>query len=242
MLSDLNNLVRFQQAESDLRRAESALADVPRRKAELQQRLAEERGRLDAARAALDESQRTRRQREGELQTLEAKRTKYKGQLMDVKTNKEYTAVLHEIEGVERDVRACEDQILAEMERAESLGAEIVREEADFKQADAAFRADAARLDQEAARLEGQAAQLRAERDGIMGTLTPSSRDLFARIARLRGTAVSEVRDEMCQACRLKLQPQMYVELKHNDRIVQCPSCSRILYYEPPPPTVLIEP
>ena len=40
----------------------------------------------------------------------------------------------------------------------------------------------------------------------------------------------------------MKLRPQMYVELKHNDRIRQCPSCSRILYYETPPPTVLIEP
>lgn len=242
MLSDLQNLVRFQQAESDVRRVESALADLPRRKTEVQQRLAEERGRLDAARAALEESQRTRRQRESELLSLEARRAKYKGQLMDVKTNKEYTAMLHEIEGVEREVRTCEDQILAEMERAETLGAAVTREEADFRQADAAFRTEAARLDEEAARLELQAAQLRQERDAILGTLTPSSRDLFARIARLRGIAVSEVRDEMCQACRLKLQPQMYVELKHNDRIVQCPSCSRILYYEPPPPTVLIEP
>jgi predicted nucleic acid-binding Zn-ribbon protein len=31
----------------------------------------------------------------------------------------------------------------------------------------------------------------------------------------------------------VKLRPQMYVELKRNDAIVQCPSCSRILYYEP---------
>ena len=39
------------------------------------------------------------------MQDLETKRSKYKGQLMDVKTNKEYTAMLHEIEGVERDIR-----------------------------------------------------------------------------------------------------------------------------------------
>jgi predicted nucleic acid-binding Zn-ribbon protein len=161
---------------------------------------------------------------------------------MDVKTNKEYTAMLHEIEGVERDVRACEDQILAQMERAESLSAEIRREEADFKQADAAFKADAARLAEETARLEAQAVQLRRERDAVGATLSEPSRELFARVARLRGIAVSEARDEMCQVCRLKLRPQMYVELKHNDRIVQCPSCSRILYYEPPPPTVSIEP
>lgn len=242
MLPELQNLVLLQQVDSELKRVEAALAEAPRRRADLQQRLANERGRLDAAKAALDESLRTRRQREGELQTLEAKRSKYKGQLMDVKTNKEYTAMLHEIEGVERDVRTCEDQILAEMERAESLSVEVKREEADFKQSEAGFKAEAAALDDEARRLETQAADLRRERDQVLGTLPEAARELFTRVARLRGSAVSQARDEMCQSCRMKLRPQMYMELKHNDRIVQCPSCSRILFYEAPPPVVDVQP
>jgi len=45
---------------------------------------------------------------------------------------------------------------------------------------------------------------------------------------------VAEARDGMCQLCHMKLRPQMYVELKRNEVIVQCPSCSRILYYNPP--------
>jgi len=45
----------------------------------------------------------------------------------------------------------------------------------------------------------------------------------------------------MCQLCHVKLRPQMYVELKRNEVIVQCPSCSRILYYETPVPTVAPE-
>ncbi len=242
MLPELQNLVLLQQVDSELKRVEAALAEAPRRRADLQQRLANERGRLDAAKAALDESLRTRRQREGELQTLEAKRSKYKGQLMDVKTNKEYTAMLHEIEGVERDVRTCEDQILAEMERAESLSVEVKREEADFKQSEAGFKAEAAALDDEARRLETQAADQRRERDQALGTLPEAARELFTRVARLRGSAVSQARDEMCQSCRMKLRPQMYMELKHNDRIVQCPSCSRILFYEAPPPVVDVQP
>ena len=60
--------------------------------------------------------------------------------------------------------------------------------------------------------------------------------ELFQRVARLRGIAVSEARDGMCQVCHLKLRPQMYVDLKRNEEIVQCPQCNRILYYEPPAP------
>ena len=91
---------------------------------------------------------------------------------MDVKTNKEYTAMLHEIEGVEREIRAREDQILAEMEQAETLTAEVKREEAAFKEVEEQAprrgagprraRADASR--QEAARLA-------AERDAVAATV-----------------------------------------------------------------------
>jgi hypothetical protein len=100
MNPQLEQLIRLQKAETELRRAQAELADIPKRRGELEAELAGERARLDAARAALEESLKARRRLEGELADLETKRSKYKGQLMEVKTNKEYTAMLHEIEGV----------------------------------------------------------------------------------------------------------------------------------------------
>src|SRR5687767_6069894 len=105
MNPELERLVELQRAETELRRVQSELGRIPQLKSELDQRLAQERGRLDAAREALAGSQKARRQHESGLQDLEGKRSKYKGQLMDVKTNKEYTAMLHEIEAVEREIR-----------------------------------------------------------------------------------------------------------------------------------------
>src|SRR5580765_1147781 len=120
MNPDLERLIQLQRSETELRRAEGELAEIPRRKAEVDARLDGGRSRLDATRQELAAGQKARRQHEGDLQDLEAKRSRLKGQLMEVKTNKEYTAMLHEIEAVERDVRGREDLILAEMERAET--------------------------------------------------------------------------------------------------------------------------
>lgn len=236
MNPDLAGLIRLQRAESELRRVQAELAQIPRRRAELEAALAAERGRLEGARGSLDGSQKSRRRFEGELQDLETKRSKYKGQLMEVKTNKEYTAVLHEIEGVEREIRAREDQVLNEMESAEGLASEIKREEAVFKVAEQDHRAQAQRLHDDEARLRDQARRLTGERDGEAGRLPPAVLELFQRVARLRGVGVAEARDGMCQVCHLKLRPQMYVDLKRNEDIVQCPACNRILYFEPPPP------
>jgi uncharacterized protein len=242
MNADLEKLVRLHQAESHLRQLDSEIAELPRLRQELEERLARDRARLDGARAALDESQKTRRQLETEVQDLEGKRSRYKGQLMDVKTNKEYTAMLHEIEGVEREISSREDRILEEMERAETLQGEVRREEADFRQVEATAATEKADLDGRETRLAGQRARQVEERDAIAASVPEQPLHLYQRIAGFRGSGVAEARDGMCQTCHVKLRLQMWVELRHNETLQQCPSCQRILYYEPPPPDAVAEP
>ncbi len=171
MNADLEKLVRLHRVESELAQLESALADIPRQRQELEARIASERARLDAAKTALDTSVKARKQHESSVQEFETKRSKYKGQLMEVKTNKEYTAALHEIEGVEREIRAREDQVLEEMEKAETLALEVKREEAAFKLVEQAGKAEAvaARRDGVEARRAVRAAADRARAGGLLG-------------------------------------------------------------------------
>src|SRR5436309_5967703 len=206
MNPDLERLVQLQRAESELKRVEADREAVPRVRGELAGRLAEERGRPDAARSGLDGCQKARRQHEQGLQDLEAKRSKYKGQLMDVKTNKEYTAMLHEIETVEREIRSREDFVLTEMEKTEALTAEIKQEEQTFKAAEEHHRSQARMLDERAESLRGESRRLTAERDAVAATVPSDLLELFQRVARLRGLAVAEARDGMCEACHLKLR------------------------------------
>jgi predicted nucleic acid-binding Zn-ribbon protein len=242
MNPDLEKLVRLHHVEAELKQVEAQLSEVPGRRRAIDERLAGERGRLDAARAALEASQKARKQNEASVQDLEAKRSKYKGQLMEVKTNKEYTAVLHEIEGVERDIKAREDVILEEMEKAEGLAAAVKREEADFQAVEAEAKREQAELDAAAARLEASASRLRAEREAAAAAVPEEARETYTRVARQRGSGVAEARDGMCQACHVRMRVQIWVEVKKNEQVFQCESCSRILFYEPPPPTVAVEP
>jgi predicted nucleic acid-binding Zn-ribbon protein len=242
MNPDLERLVGLQRAETALRRAETELAEVPSLRSGLDARLAGERAALDGARSALGESQKSRRQLEAQLQDLEAKRSRYKGQLMEVKTNKEYTAMLHEIEGVEREIRAREDLVLAEMEKAEGLEGTVRREEQVFKAEEERHREERKRLGEEEQKLRAQAEVHRKERETVAAGIPADLLARFQRVAKLRGVAMAEVKDGVCQVCHLKLQPQMFVELKRNDEITECPACQRILYYEPPVPVTVVTP
>jgi hypothetical protein len=242
MNADLNKLVRLHQAETALRRVESDLAEIPRLRQAVEDRLGRDRSRLDAARAAFEASQKARKANEASVQDLEGKRSKYKGQLMEVKTNKEYTAVLHEIEAVERDIKAREDLILEEMEKGEALAQGVKREETDFRVVEVDATKEKADLDARAAALAEEARRLAAERDLVASSVPEEALDLYARVSKLRGSGVAEARDGVCEACHVKLRVQVWVEVKKNDQLLQCESCSRVLYYEPPPPTVVVEP
>src|SRR5262249_9763985 len=159
---------------------------------ELEAELAADRARLERAKTSLDESLKARRRHEGALQDLEGKRSKYKGQLMEVKTNKEYTAMLHEIAGVQREIRCIEDQVLAEMEKAETLSAEVKSEEAAFRAREERHRADVRALDERTRALEAEAGRRGAEREQVATSLDEDALDLFQRVTRLRGSAMAE--------------------------------------------------
>jgi predicted nucleic acid-binding Zn-ribbon protein len=92
-------------------------------------------------------------------------------------------------------------------------------------------------LDVQTLALEQERQRWLDERAALAASLPAELSEMYQRVARLRGAAVSEARDRTCQQCRMVLRPQMYVEIKRNDQIMQCPSCSRVLYYIPPPPT-----
>jgi len=84
------------------------------------------------------------------------------------------------------------------------------------------------------------AATAAAERDAALAAVPEDVRARYERIAHLRGTGVAEAKDGVCQTCHVKLRVQVWAEVRKNESVVECDSCSRILYYEPPPPVVEI--
>jgi predicted nucleic acid-binding Zn-ribbon protein len=63
---------------------------------------------------------------------------------------------------------------------------------------------------------------------------------IFEQVARARkGVAIcSATRDGLCSLCHVRLRPPVFQQVRHNDTIIQCESCHRILYWIPPPPPI----
>ena len=109
MNSDLQHLIRLQQLDTDIESARRRIAEIPSVQLALDARLAEQQAAVAALKQRLAESQTARRATEAEVASLQTRLSKYKGQLMEVKTNKEYQAMQKEIATAQEAVRADED-------------------------------------------------------------------------------------------------------------------------------------
>lgn len=194
-------------------------------------RLEQATAAVAAVKARLAESQSERKKIEAEVAAIQTRLSKYKGQLLELKTNKEYQTMQHEIQVAEEAIRSHEDRILERMEEAENLSRELKTAEAELKRQQAEIGVEKGALDAEAAALRKAADEKSTARDGVAKELTPHALRLFEHVSKQRkGLAVAEARDGSCGVCHVRMRPQMYNEVRRNENLIQCESCLRILY------------
>jgi predicted nucleic acid-binding Zn-ribbon protein len=234
MHPDLQHLIQLQDLDLAADRARRRIAELPAAKQALDARLADKTAQVTRIKERIAAGQAARREVEKELAVVQGRLSKYKGQLMEVKTNKEYQAMQKEMATAEHDVRAHEDTLLEHMEQAETLAAELKEAEAALKAEQAVVARDHKVLEAESAEIEQELVRLTAARTEVIATLSRDVLALFERVAHGRkGVAVAEARDGLCTVCHVRLRPQVFNEVRRNDALHQCDSCSRFLYYVP---------
>jgi predicted nucleic acid-binding Zn-ribbon protein len=236
MLPDLQSLIELQELDSAAERLRRRLADLPAEQAALDTKLAQLAAAVTAIKDRMSVSQAARREIEKDLAAVQGRLSKYKDQLMEVKTNKEYHAMQTEIGAAEQLVRQQEDRLLDRMEEAETQAAELKAAEAALKSGQADCARERQGLDGERAQTEGELDRLASERARLTARTSPAALALFEHVARGRkGLALSEARDGHCMQCHVRLRPQVFNDVRRNDSLLQCESCTRILFYVPTP-------
>jgi uncharacterized protein len=197
------------------------------------------RRQREAAGAVLSQAEARKKTLEDEVQDLNEQLRKYQQQLQSVKTSREYSALLNEIDGIKREVRTREDELLSLDETMAGSSSELDRREEEFPAEEAGYeeqmkewRAEQAVLDAEIARATERAQSLRKE-------LEPRLLKTFELIRHKRaGVAVARVemvgpQTAACSACHVRLRPQLLSDLRLSKETVFCESCKRILYWIP---------
>jgi uncharacterized protein len=234
MHADLQHLIHLQELDLASERVRRRVADIPGAVAALDDRLSERTAAAAAVKARIETSLASRREIEKELAAVQGRLSKYKGQLMEVKTNKEYQAMQHEITAAEQVVREHEDRLLDRMEEQETLAGELKAAEAALKEAQGEIASERKAIESERGDLERKLAQQTADRTAVAAQISRPALALFEQLAQHRkGIALSEARAGSCTQCHVRLRPQVFNEVRRMDALIQCDSCSRILFFLP---------
>jgi len=237
MSPELERLIQLQHLESAIAEARAHIAAHPQRVAEADARLAEADRVVQEATQRLKDAQKARGDSEKDAAVYQARLTKFKDQLSAVKTNREYTAMQHEIETAQKDLGVAEEKVLERMMEIDQVTVEVKQAEVAKAAQKKTVDADKAALATELASQEKTLAEKTAARAALISSLEPRLMSLFEQVAKVRkGVALSmATRDGLCSICHVRLRPQVFQQVRTNDNVVQCDSCQRILYWVPPP-------
>ena len=240
MLPDLERLIQLQRLETIIADAKAAITLHPQRLAVLDERLNEAKQAVESVKEGLKKNHDRRRELEKDVALYQGRLTKFKDQLSAVKTNREYQAMQHEIATAQSDLGSVEEKVLEQMLAADDLNAAAKKAEAALAAQSKEIEAEKKAHSQELTATEASLKQSTEARAALVKELEPRLMALFEQVSRVRkGVAIcSATRDGLCSVCHVRLRPSVFQQVRHNDSIVQCDSCQRVLYWIPPPPPV----
>ena len=231
MNADLKSLIRLQSVDLDIQQLQARIEKFPAISKALDDKLSDARAQLTVAQEKSKNNTATRKKLEVEVGSLETKISKYREQMLAVKTNDEYKALQKEIEHAQTAIRGVEDSILALMMEAESS-------QHDIRTAEARVKEDQQLVNRERTSLEAEHQKDVSAMDSCLierrQLEAQTSSDLLARYERVRkfrgGIGISVARDYVCEVCQVRIRPQVFQEIRKNDQIIACDACQRILY------------
>jgi uncharacterized protein len=228
----IRTLVKLQDLELAIRRFEEAIAAKPHELDPLVRALDDRRASATKHRKDVEALDKQRRQTEASIIEEQSNLQKAQRKLLEVKTNKEYAAMLAEIEAFKQKISTHEDAVLQLLELGELRKQELQALEQQINGAEQRLVEGRQRNEAELAVLRDTLAERCRSRGEAMQQLTPPVKDLFQRLLSSRkGLAVVGIKNGTCQGCFLALPPQLIQEVRRNDRVLTCSHCQRILYW-----------
>lgn len=233
---DFNQLIALQRLDAKLKHLSAFLDTIPAKIAVIDAKIEKSSQDLAQARDRLTQNQKTRRDLEGQVKDIKSHISKYKVQLNDVKTNKEYTVLLHEIDAAKARVDGYEESIISEMLAADDIEREIRAAAESCRKAEDVFQKEKEALLARKARLETQRDRVRAERDAQQAAVPTEALALYQAISHKRaGVVLSPVKGDFCTLCHMRIRPQVLEELMAMSSIILCEACGRILLWTKKP-------
>ncbi len=234
MKKDIKSLKDLQAIDLEVKKIDDEIAEgnaeLDRRKESIQ----ELKTTIDGMKEKLETMEARKRELEAEVDDEVAKIKDRQSKLMNVQTNREYQSLLKEIEDSKKANRGREDELVLLMERSENV-------QKDLEEKTNVCDAEEKLLEEEIKKIDKVSAELNAKKEGIIKDREEKAKKVsvggLKKYEKLRanrnGLAVVGVTNGVCLGCHMNIPPQQYNNLLKNEELLTCPTCHRMMFYQP---------
>jgi len=234
----LNGLIKLQRVENRLRAAKTKLARCRRGVLFQENQLRTLQNGLEAKQTEIKQTKLQVGRLETDLKERDQQIDKLRNHLNLARTNKEYSALLTELNTAKADDSKIETQVLELMKIVETDEASCEEIKSQIEQQ--RVKVDEIRKEAEAKAvdIEKDVADVQAEWDAAAKEIPAESLRIFSRVAETYdGEALAEVEQVnentqsfSCGGCFMGVPAEIVNVLSAKDDIVRCSNCTRILY------------
>lgn len=179
-----------------------------------------------------DEIKARRTENENKIKKINESIVKTKERMLEVKNNKEYQAMLKEIETAESSRNQIESEIITLLEELDKLAVMVKKDEEILQQRRQQYEQDKKALEDDLNAVDSDVVAWEQKRVALQQNV---SADLMAKYERIKkrnkGIGVTSVWKAVCDGCHMNIPPQLYNEVQRSEELFSCPNCNRIIYF-----------
>lgn len=242
MTNQLSSVTKLQQALTEAADLEALLSGIPDWMQELHTEHSGRKAEIDLLVDGLEAAASERRTAEATEADCQEKLKAYQEQISKVRNQREYGALLQEIDTVKDQIQEAEEVGLAALERYEILEKQLEEAKAAFADLDQRYKDSLEKWEAEKPEIAKQAKEVDKSISELEQDLNPRILAHFKRVFQHHnGNAMAEVQEVQqtgkkgaliwhCGACNYRVRPQAVVEITNQGNLVLCDSCKRILF------------
>ncbi len=232
MREQIEVLVKLQQIETETVQIKSALNDVSKRLEDLDSGVKIFEQTIEEQEYIINDLKKQYRDYETNIQLNLEKEQKVQAKLRSVKNNKEYQALLKEIEDVRGKNSEIEDKMIEFLDRMDITEKIIATKKDEYINIFEHAKSEKESIKQNAEARKKRLAELDMESAEVSRLVDPEflKRYLIIKEQDPGKLAVVSVKNAVCHGCNVNIPPQLYNELFRCDSLRFCPNCQRIIY------------
>ncbi len=233
MITQIEELIKLQNVDKEIIKTKKKLKEFPKLIKEIEDKIAKSIQIVENAKKRLIENQTSRKKLELDVEEYKNKIKEKKLALNSIKTNKEYSAMIAEIEFMEKKKEEAEEKVIQSLIETDEIQEEIKKAEEERAKVKTVYEKEKEEILKQQKEVENYLKELEEERAKIADVIDEEYLKLYTDLGKTRGgIPLSKVVNGFCSECYMKIRPQVLVELKKGKDIITCENCGRILYLE----------